>query len=107
MESVIRFVEGKLKLKVNRDKSAVDRPWNRKFLGFSFLLDKQATIRLAPKTISRFKDRIREMTSCSRAISMEERIKRLNRYIIGWVRYFRLASMKTHCEDSTNGFGAD
>lgn len=37
MESVIRFVEGKLKLKVNRDKSAVDRPWNRKFLGFSFL----------------------------------------------------------------------
>ena len=40
MESVIRFVEGKLKLKVNRDKSAVDRPWNRKFLGFSFLPDK-------------------------------------------------------------------
>ena len=98
MESVIRFVEGKLKLKVKRDKSAVDRPWNRKFLGFSFLPDKQATIRLAPKTISRFKDRIREMTSRSRAISMEERIKRLNRYIIGWVRYFRLASMKTHCE---------
>ena len=52
MESVIRFVEGKLKLKVNRDKSAVDRPWNRKFLGFSFLSNKQATIRLAPKTIS-------------------------------------------------------
>lgn len=42
MESVIRFVEGKLKLKVNRDKSAVDRPWNRKFLGFSFLPNKQA-----------------------------------------------------------------
>src|SRR5690606_7220812 len=55
MESVIRFVEGKLKLKVNRDKSAVDRPWSRKFLGFSFLPNKQATIRLAPKTISRFK----------------------------------------------------
>lgn len=54
MESVTRFVEGKLKLKVNREKSAVDRPWNRKFLGFSFLWDKKATIRLAPQTISRF-----------------------------------------------------
>src|SRR5690606_13702886 len=54
LKSVIRFVEDKLKLKVNRDKSAVDRPWSRKFLGFSFLTNKQATIRLAPKTISRF-----------------------------------------------------
>jgi len=44
-------VEGKLKLKVNRDKSAVDRPWNRTFLGFSFLSNRQATIRLAPRTI--------------------------------------------------------
>ena len=88
MESVIRFVEGKLKLKVNRDKSAVDRPWNRKFLGFSFLSDKQATIRIAPKTISRFKERVREITSRSRPIPMEERIRRLNQYIMGWVRYF-------------------
>ena len=94
MESVIRFVEGKLKLKVNRDKSAVDRPWNRKFLGFSFLPDKQATIRLAPKTISRFKERVREMTSRHGHQSMEERIQRLNRYIMGWVGYFRLASMQ-------------
>ncbi len=47
LESVICFVEGKLKLKVNREKSAVDRPWNRKFLGFSFLSNKQATIWLA------------------------------------------------------------
>lgn len=98
MESVIRFVEGKLKLKVNREKSAVDRPWNRKFLGFSFLSNKQATIRLAPKTISRFKEKIRELTDRTRSTSMEERIARLNRYILGWLGYYKLAAAKTHLE---------
>ncbi|MCZ8517841.1 transcription elongation factor GreAB [Paenibacillus filicis] len=98
MESVIRFVEGKLKLKVNRDKSAVDRPWNRKFLGFSFLSNKQATVRLAPKTISRFKEKIRELTNRTRSMSMEGRITRLNRYLMGWIGYFRLASAKKYCE---------
>lgn len=99
MESVIRFVEGKLKLKVNRDKSAVDRPWNRKFLGFSFLSNKQATIRLAPKTISRFREKVRAITDRTRPLPMEERIGRLNRYIMGWVGYFRLAAAKGHCEN--------
>jgi len=99
MGSVIRFVEGKLKLKVNRDKSAVDRPWNRKFLGFSFLSNKQATVRLAPKTITRFKEKIRELTNRTRSISLEERITKLNRYIMGWIGYFRLASAKSHCEN--------
>lgn len=99
LESVIRFVEEKLKLKVNRDKSAVDRPWNRKFLGFSFLSNKQATIRLAPKTISRFKEKIRELTKRTRSMSMEDRISKLNRYLMGWIGYFRLASAKIHCEN--------
>uniref|UniRef100_UPI0009AC06B1 group II intron reverse transcriptase/maturase n=2 Tax=Paenibacillus TaxID=44249 RepID=UPI0009AC06B1 len=98
MESVIGFVEGKLKLKVNRDKSAVDRPWNRKFLGFSFLSNRQVTIRLAPKTISRFKEKIRELTDRTRSMSMDDRITRLNRYLMGWMGYFRLASAKNHCK---------
>jgi group II intron reverse transcriptase/maturase len=98
MDSVTRFVEGKLKLKVNREKSAVDRPWNRKFLGFSFLRDKKATIRLAPQTISRFKEKVRELTNRTRSMSMESRIMQLNRYLIGWIGYFRLASAKGHCE---------
>jgi len=71
---VTRFVEGKLKLKVNRDKSAADRPWNRKFLGFSFLSNKQAVIRLAPKTIQRFKEKVREITDRTRPLTMEERL---------------------------------
>ncbi|MGF7035599.1 group II intron reverse transcriptase/maturase [Paenibacillus mucilaginosus] len=98
MKSMTDFVEGKLKLKVNRDKSAVDRPWNRKLLGFSFLSDKKATIRLAPKTISRFKEKVRELTNRTRSTPMDERISRLNRYMMGWVGYFRLASAKKHCE---------
>lgn len=98
MESVTRFVEGKLKLKVNRDKSAVDRPWKRKFLGFSFLPDREATIRLAPKTVERFKERVRAITSRTRPVTMEQRIRELNRYITGWVGYFRIAAAKSHCE---------
>lgn len=98
MESITHFVEGKLKLKVNRDKSAVDRPWNRKFLGFSFLSNRQATIRLSSKTISRFKEKVRELTNRTRSISMEERISRLKRYLMGWLGYFRTASAKSHCK---------
>lgn len=98
IESVTRFVEGKLRLKVNRDKSAVARPWNRKFLGFSFTNHKQATIRLAPKTVERFKDKIRELTDRTKSMSMEDRIAKLNRYTMGWLGYFRLASAKKHCE---------
>lgn len=98
MESIVRFVEGKLRLKVNRDKSAVDRPWRRKFLGFSFLYNEDATIRIAPKKLEQLKERVREITSRTRGISMESRLKELNRYLMGWIGYFRLASMKTHCE---------
>ncbi|HOV79848.1 MAG TPA: group II intron reverse transcriptase/maturase [Bacillota bacterium] len=98
MATVTHFVEGKLKLKVNRDKSAVDRPWKRKFLGFSFLSNKQATIRLAPKTLERFKDKVRELTSRTKPLPMLERIERLNRYLMGWVGYFCIASAKGHCE---------
>jgi RNA-directed DNA polymerase len=98
MNSVIQFVEGKLKLRVNREKSAVDRPWNRKFLGFSFLPNRQATIRLAPKTIERFKEKIREITSRTKPMSMSERILKLNQYLMGWIGYFKLAAAKSHCE---------
>lgn len=98
MNSVVRFVEDKLKLKVNREKSAVDRPWKRKFLGFSYLPDAKATIRLAPKTLERVKEQIRKSTNRTRSISMETRIAELNRYLIGWIGYFHIASAKKHCE---------
>jgi len=95
--SLTKYLEGILKLKVNREKSDVGRPWERKFLGYSFLSHKRAPIRLAEKTIQRFKERVREITSRSRSMSIHERIRQLNTYITGWVAYFRLAEMKGHC----------
>jgi RNA-directed DNA polymerase len=98
MKSLTRYLEGTLKLQVNQDKSAVDRPWKLKFLGYSFLPGKQASIRLASKTIERFKERVRQITSRSRSMSTEERVRQLNSFITGWVAYYRLAEMKGHCE---------
>jgi group II intron reverse transcriptase/maturase len=98
MASVTRYVEGKLRLKVNREKSAVDRPWKRKFLGFSFLSDKKATIRLAAKTLERFRERIRQLTGRTKSEPMDEKIRKVNIYLVGWIGYFQLAAAKNHCE---------
>ncbi|MDI6814166.1 MAG: group II intron reverse transcriptase/maturase [Desulfitobacteriaceae bacterium] len=95
MASVKRFVEERLKLKVNMQKSAVDRPWKRKLLGFTFTPDREPRIRLAPKTIKRFMDKIRELTSRSKSQSMGKRIGKLNTYLIGWVGYFKLADTRS------------
>src|SRR5690606_13092411 len=60
--------------------------------------DREATIRLAPKTVERFKERVRTITSRTRPVTMEQRIRELNRYITGWVGYFCIAAAKSHCE---------
>lgn len=95
MASVKKFVEERLKLKVNMQKSAVDRPWKRKFLGFSFTWDKEPKIRIAPKTKKRFMDKIRELTNRSKSQSMNKRIKAINTYIVGWIGYYRLADTRS------------
>ncbi|WHZ05927.1 group II intron reverse transcriptase/maturase [Neobacillus sp. YX16] len=91
MESITTIIEQKLKLKVNRDKSAIDRPWKRKFLGFSFTFNKEPKVRIAKQSIKRFKTKIREITSRSKPIPLEVRIEMLNRYLTGWCGYFALA----------------
>jgi len=95
MASVTRFIEDDLKLKVNREKSTVDRPWRLKFLGFSFYRkDSGIGIRVHPKSLAKFKAKLKEITSRSNAMSMEYRIFKLNQSITGWVNYFSLADMK-------------
>ena len=95
MESITNFLEKNLKLKVNREKSAVDRPTKRKFLGFSFYTARGGyNIRIHPKSIKRLKERVREITSRSYSISMEARIARLNQITTGWVNYFSIAKAK-------------
>jgi RNA-directed DNA polymerase len=63
MASIQRFIEGKLRLKVNEKKSAVDRPWKRKFLGFSFTFHKEPKVRIAKESLKRMKNKVREITS--------------------------------------------
>jgi len=90
-ESVTRFLHEKLKLKVNEEKSAVDRPSNRKFLGFSFVRTGFGVkIRISPQSIKKLKDKIRFHTAAHRGISLEERLKGLNRYLSGWMGYYAL-----------------
>ncbi|AIE61500.1 recombinase for Bh,Int [Bacillus methanolicus MGA3] len=91
MNSITNFIEKELKLKVNKEKSAVDRPWKRKFLGFSFTPNKTPKIRMAKESVKRFKNKIREITSRSKPYRMEERIEKLNMYLMGWCGYFALA----------------
>jgi RNA-directed DNA polymerase len=88
MESITRFITGKLKLKVNEHKSAVARPWERKFLGFSFTNARVPKRRIAPKAVDRFKERIREMTSRTRGVSIERMAADVSRYVQGWISYY-------------------
>lgn len=95
MKSITNIIEKELKLKVNRNKSNVDLVSERKFLGFSFYFaEGGAKIRIHEKSIKRFKDKIREITSRSKGISMDYRIIKLNDMIRGWVNYFKIANAK-------------
>jgi len=98
MKSITNFIEGDLKLKVNQDKSAVDRPWKLKFLGFSFYFSKRKDeyrVRVHEKSIKKFKSKLRELTGRSNGMSMNTRLEKLKQAVSGWVNYFRIADMKT------------
>ena len=88
MESVKRFISDKLKLKVNESKSAVAKPQERKFLGFSFTGGKGLKRKIAPKAITRFKERVREITIKGKGRSMEQVMEELAQYVRGWRAYF-------------------
>lgn len=85
MESVSGFITQRLKLRVNGDKSAVARPWGRKFLGFRIVNRRRG---IAPEALKEFKHRIRGMTQRSRGVSVERMVERLRAYLIGWRNYF-------------------
>jgi RNA-directed DNA polymerase len=88
MESIPDFISRKLKLEVNGEKSAVGRPRERKFLGFSFTNEKEPRRRIAPKALDRFKKRVRELTQRTRGVSLERTIAELAIYVRGWGGYF-------------------
>ena len=88
MESVTQFITQKLKLKVNETKSAVARPQERKFLGFSFTAGPEVKRVIAPKAVDRFKQRIREVTRRAKGVSMATTMAELAPYMRGWRSYF-------------------
>jgi group II intron reverse transcriptase/maturase len=95
MTSITRFIENKLRLKVNMEKSAVDRPWKRKFLGFSFTWEPKPRIRVAKESLKRAKQKLKELTSRSKPIPMQKRIEEINQFVVGWCNYFALADTPT------------
>jgi RNA-directed DNA polymerase len=88
MNSITRFITKKLKLKVNETKSAIARPQERKFLGFSFSAGPEVKRVIAPKALERFKQRIREITRRAKSVSIEATIAELAPYLRGWRSYF-------------------
>ena len=94
LASITRFLEGELRLKVNASKSAVDRPWNRSFLGFSFTR-RRPRRGISPKAIHAFKARVRELTQRNRGANLGVVIGELRPFLQGWRAYFGFAETRT------------
>jgi RNA-directed DNA polymerase len=94
MASLTRFIERRLKLQVNPQKSAVARPWQRSFLGFTVTDEEQPRRRIAEKALARFKDRVRDLTRRHRGVSLQRMITDLNPLLRGWAGYFDFSQLR-------------
>jgi RNA-directed DNA polymerase len=103
--SITRFLEMRLKLKVNEAKSAVAHPWQRKFLGFSFTRTPKPRRRIAPQAIVRFKQRVAELTDRNQGRALGEVIERLARYLRGWRGYFGFCETPSVLRDLDSWIG--
>jgi RNA-directed DNA polymerase len=99
MEAITHYLERKLKLRVNRDKSAVARPWNRKFLGYSVTWHKQVRLKIADSSVQRLKDKVREIVVGNASRKLADVIEALTPVLRGWTSYFRLIEVKRVLED--------
>lgn len=100
MESITRFVEQRLKLRVNREKSAVARPWHRKFLGYSFSWHIRSRIRVAKQSIERLRGNLKALFRKGRGRNMAQFIQEnLNPVLRGWITYFRLSEFQGFAEE--------
>src|SRR6201996_1768984 len=94
MASLTRFIERRLKLQVNAQKSAVAHPWQRSFLGFTVTDEEQPRRRIAEKALARFKDRVRDLTRRHRGVSLQRMITDLNPLLRGWAGYFGFSQLR-------------
>jgi RNA-directed DNA polymerase len=94
MQSLNGFLEGRLRLKVNASKSAVARPWGRRFLGYSMTSESNPRLRVAPTSVKRLKDKVRQMIHRGRGRTIGTVIREVTQLLRGWLQYFRLAAVK-------------
>ncbi len=101
LESITKFIEKKLGLKVNAEKSKVTRPTQTKYLGFSFWKDAKRKWKPKPhlKSYQKIKRKLKQLTCRRKSISLDERIKQINYTVRGWVNYFRIANMKNAIQE--------
>lgn len=99
MTAITAFLERRLKLKVNADKSAVARPWQRKFLGYSMTWHREPKLRIAEPSRKRFAEKVRKALRAGRGRSLKRVIEDLNPLLRGWVAYFRLTEVKGKLEE--------
>jgi len=99
MTSLERFLRERLRLKVNRDKSAVARPWERKFLGYTVTHEKRPKLKVAPQSVKRLRDKLQPIFRAGRGRPLARTIQALNRILSGWRSYFRKAEVLRVFED--------
>ena len=93
MASLTKFLEKRLRLKVNHEKSAVGRPWERKFLGYSVTAEAKPRTRISPKSLERLKQKLKPIWKKGRGQSLKMTIKQLNQILVGWISYYRLTEL--------------
>jgi group II intron reverse transcriptase/maturase len=98
MSGVRAFLEGVLKLRINTEKSAVARPWERKFLGFSVTMQRERRLRIAPASVQRLMQKVRDLMRAGRGRSLTHTIEDLNPLLRGWINYFQLTETKGELE---------
>jgi RNA-directed DNA polymerase len=94
LDSITEWLEKKLKLKVNREKSGVDRPWKRKFLGYSMTSEREPRLKISPKSIERLKASLKEIFKKGRGWKLETVIGELKPKLAGWISYYRLTRVR-------------
>jgi len=98
LASLQRFLSKRLRLRINRAKSAVSRPWERKFLGYSVTVHRRPKLRVAPQSVKRLKSKLRPLLRAGRGRSLSRVCRELTRVVRGWVAYYRLAEVKASFE---------
>jgi RNA-directed DNA polymerase len=99
MSGIRTFLEGALKLRINAEKSAVARPWERKFLGFSVTMHHETRLRIAPASVQRLMQKVRDLMRAGRGRSLARSIEDLNPLLRGWINYFKLTQTKGVLEE--------